>query len=318
MSTFQPLVTIGISTYNRADGYLRDALQSALAQTYPNLEIVVSDNCSTDRTEELVNSVDDPRIRYFRQPENIGANNNFNFCLQEARGAFFLLLHDDDQIDPDFVTSCIKALEEAQDISRDTSVGMIRTGTRVIDEHGNTRSERINQAGGLSTTDFILAWFNARTSLYLCSTLFHAEHLRSIGGFQSKTQLYQDVVAEVILDARYGRVDVPDIKASFRRHGENGGSAVRIADWCEDSLYLIDVMCQELPQDSERLRREGLRYFSRQNYVRASRIPSLKERLRAYGVVFRMFDYSYSPMRFMYRQQVKGLKSRVKQLIGAA
>ena len=314
MSTLQPLVTIGISTYNRADGYLRSALQSALAQTYPNLEIVVSDNCSTDHTEELVSSFDDPRIRYFRQPENIGANNNFNFCLQEARGTFFLLLHDDDRIDPDFITTCIEALEAA----KATSVGMIRTGTRVIDEHGNIRSERVNQAGGLSTTDFILAWFHARTSLYLCSTLFHTEHLRSIGGFQSRTQLYQDVVAEVILDARFGRVDVPAVKASFRRHGENGGSATRIAGWCEDSLYLIDVMCQELPHDSERLRREGLRYFSRQNYIRASRIPSLQERLRAYGVVFRMLDYSYSPLRFMYRQQVKGFKSRVKQLIGAA
>jgi glycosyltransferase involved in cell wall biosynthesis len=314
MRTFQPLVTIGISTYNRADGYLREALGSALAQTYPNLEIVVSDNCSTDRTEELVQGFADPRIRYFRQPRNIGANNNFNFCLQEARGEYFLLLHDDDRVDADFVASCIDALQGTQG----AAVGMVRTGTRVIDDHGQVQSERTNEAAGLSARDFILAWFNARTSLYLCSTLFHAERLRGVGGFQSRTHLYQDVVAEVILAARYSRVDVPQVKASFRRHGQNGGSAARIADWCEDSLYLVGVMCRELPQDCERLRREGLRYFSRQNYIRASRIPSLQERLRAYGVVFRMLEYSYSPVQFLYRRQVSGLKSRVKQLLGAA
>jgi glycosyltransferase involved in cell wall biosynthesis len=62
----RPLVTIGICTYNRADSYLGSALQSAVDQTYPNLEIVVSDNCSVDHTEELVQSFDDPRIRYIK------------------------------------------------------------------------------------------------------------------------------------------------------------------------------------------------------------------------------------------------------------
>ena len=66
-SVTHPLVTIGIPTYNRGDGYLREALESALAQTYENLEIVVSDNCSTDNTGEVVEAYDDPRVSYFRQ-----------------------------------------------------------------------------------------------------------------------------------------------------------------------------------------------------------------------------------------------------------
>ena len=56
-----PLVTIGIPTYNRADHYLREALTSALSQTYANLEIIVSDNCSTDSTQTLVKGLPDPR-----------------------------------------------------------------------------------------------------------------------------------------------------------------------------------------------------------------------------------------------------------------
>ena len=96
-----PLVSIGIPTYNRADGFLKQALQSAVNQTYGNIEIIVSDNCSTDHTEDLVNEFSDSRIKYIKHNNNIGANNNFNFCVNSAKGDYFLLLHDDDLIDPD-------------------------------------------------------------------------------------------------------------------------------------------------------------------------------------------------------------------------
>src|SRR4030042_2488708 len=127
-----PLVTIAIPTYNRADGFLKEAIRSALNQTYSNIEIIVSDNCSVDNTTTVVKSFNDPRIRYFKHKENIGANNNFNFCVEQARGAYFLLLHDDDLIDDDFIDVCMKAAEY------NTDIGLIRTGTRVIDSAGNT------------------------------------------------------------------------------------------------------------------------------------------------------------------------------------
>ena len=104
-----PLVTIGIPTYNRAKAYLKDAIKSAVDQTYPNIEILISDNGSTDNTQLLVKSFDDPRIRYIKQENNIGANNNFNYCVMNAKGDYFLLLHDDDLIDKDFVEVCIHA-----------------------------------------------------------------------------------------------------------------------------------------------------------------------------------------------------------------
>lgn len=88
-SLARPLITVGLPTYNRANSYLKLALQSALGQTYANLDIVVSDNCSTDDTEALVRGigVGDPRVRYFKQPRNVGENNNSNFCLQQAGGS---------------------------------------------------------------------------------------------------------------------------------------------------------------------------------------------------------------------------------------
>jgi len=63
VNNVHPLVTIAIPTYNRADGYLREALASALNQTYQNIEIIVSDNCSTDNSEAFIRGISDQRIR---------------------------------------------------------------------------------------------------------------------------------------------------------------------------------------------------------------------------------------------------------------
>jgi glycosyltransferase involved in cell wall biosynthesis len=307
----RPLVTIGLPTYNRANTYLRQALQSALDQTYPNLEIVVSDNGSTDDTEALVRGVRDQRVRYFKQAKNVGENNNSNFCLQHARGAYFLLLHDDDMIDKDFVEVCMDAVNDG------TTVGLIRTGTRVIDGNGAVLAATLNQVGGLSTTDFMLGWFSGKTALYLCSTLFNTARLRETGGFQSKTLMYQDVVAEMRLAARSGRADVPEVKASFRRHGHNMGSAARLDEWVEDSLFLLDVMCELAPQEArERVRQEGMAYFCRTNYRHVSAIPSLFVRLRSYYAVHRRFGQTYSPIRYIARRQFHGWKRRFANALG--
>lgn len=284
-----PLVSVGIPTYNRADGYLKKAIQSALNQTYPNLEIIVSDNCSSDDTGTVVKAFDDSRIRYHRHNVNIGPNNNFNFCLDQAQGAYFLLLHDDDLIDPDFVKDCMETAHYRTDI------GIIRTGTRVIDSDGLVLRQYPNMAVGLSTEDFFRAWFACKTSLYLCSTLFNTKKLIDIGGFSSKNNMLQDVFAEVQLGARFGRVDVENIKASFRNHPEELTFSARISEWCEDSVLLIELMCDLARSDQSILRKEAMRFLSGMNYIFASKAKSRIKRFISYLVVFKSFGCRYAP-----------------------
>ena len=130
-NTPPPLVSIAVPTYNRANSFLKESLASAINQTYQNIEIIVSDNCSTDNTELVVKSFNDRRIRYFRQKENIGPINNANYCLDQAKGVYFTLLHDDNLIENDFIEICLKSVGYSEDI------GVIRTGTRLIDAEGN-------------------------------------------------------------------------------------------------------------------------------------------------------------------------------------
>lgn len=284
-----PLVTIAIPTYNRAGSYLKQSLSSAINQTYENIEIIVSDNCSTDNTEMVIKNVSDPRIRYFRQGKNIGANNNFNFCLRQAKGDYFLLLQDDDLIDCDFIETCVKS------VNYEIDKGIIRTGTRVIDSHGNVLNEVPNQVGGLSTEDFFRGWFAGETTLYLCSTLFNRRRLIEIGGFKSRHNLFQDVIAEVRLAARFGRADVRDVKASFRRHHGEMTFAAKVSDWCEDSLMLLDLMCELASEHGEQIKREGMRFFSNLNYNRVRAVKSPAGRFIAYITVFKKFNYRYLP-----------------------
>lgn len=108
-----PLVSIGIPTYNRL-ATLRRTVQSALAQDYGNLEIVVSDNASTDGTQAFCEEVRarDPRVRYIRQPVNLGAVANFHEALNRSTGEFFMWLADDDWIDASYVTACAAVLRD--------------------------------------------------------------------------------------------------------------------------------------------------------------------------------------------------------------
>ena len=103
------LVSIGLPTHNGAR-FIRESLESLLAQDYPNLEVVVSDNASTDGTPAILQEYGD-RIRLLRQDSNIGAPANFNLVFRETRGALFMWAADDDRWEPSYVSSCVRALE---------------------------------------------------------------------------------------------------------------------------------------------------------------------------------------------------------------
>lgn len=111
MNNHMPLVSIGIPTYNRA-ALLKRAIESARNQNYTNIEILISDNASSDETEDLCHQYrrQDSRIKYFRHSKNLGPVANFNQVLKNSAGEFFMWLGDDDWIDSEYISSCIEHL----------------------------------------------------------------------------------------------------------------------------------------------------------------------------------------------------------------
>lgn len=107
---YKPLVTVGIPTYDRPEG-LRRTLRHITNQTFDNLEIIVSDNCSSERSvAQIVEEFQkiDPRIKYVKQKTNVGAHRNFQFVLEHATGDFFMWAADDDEWDSNFILYCLE------------------------------------------------------------------------------------------------------------------------------------------------------------------------------------------------------------------
>jgi glycosyltransferase involved in cell wall biosynthesis len=284
MDTPKPLVTIGIPTFNRANSYLRASLESALSQTYSAIEIIVSDNCSTDSTSSLVASYRDERVRYYKHPSPVVPHESADFCLREARGGYFLLLHDDDLIDIDFIEVCLAAIQAG-------NAGLARTGVRKIDGAGRVLGERVNPHGQSTLFGYLEAILRGEAVTYFCNSLYATSALREVGGFTSGGFAYQDVIATIKVACRYGRVDLSGAKASYRVHDSKLGGTTNIIKWCDDSLEIIEVMVQEMPRMADYFRRTGRRRLGRRNFDRAAKIRSWPKRLDAYWLVYRKFGF---------------------------
>jgi hypothetical protein len=176
-----------------------------------------------------------------------------------------------------------------------TDFGTIRTGVRVIDENGAVKRELQNRVTGDTFEEFLMAWFNHDSPWYLCNTLFNTEKLRRIGGFRSKRKLLQDGMAVTQLAARHPKIDIPDVKASIRKHGDEITFAVRVKDWVEDFLALLDLMVELAPEGKERIRQAGHRFFAHLSYGRAAAVEPRTKRWLTYLMVYRQFDFKYPP-----------------------
>lgn len=108
-----PLVSIGLFLYNESR-FVRDSLAALLQQDYPNLEIIISDNCSTDDTADICRELTagDERVRFIRQESNIGAAANSIEVLEQANGQYFMWASGHDLWSADMVSACVKMLEE--------------------------------------------------------------------------------------------------------------------------------------------------------------------------------------------------------------
>src|ERR1700682_2243328 len=124
-------ITIGLPVYNGAK-YLAAAMDSILAQSYGDFDLLISDNASTDGTEEICRDYakKDPRIRYIRQRQNLGAAANHNLLIPMTDSPYFKWASHDDLLAPGFLAACVDVLD------RDSTVVLASPASMLIDEVG--------------------------------------------------------------------------------------------------------------------------------------------------------------------------------------
>jgi len=129
-----PKVSIGLPVYN-GEKYLQLALDSILQQDYADFELIISDNASTDATQDICRkyAAKDQRIRYYRNETNIGASGNYNQLVRLARGEFFKWAAHDDIHLPGFLRRCFETMAQAPG-----TVVLVAPKTETVDEHGKT------------------------------------------------------------------------------------------------------------------------------------------------------------------------------------
>lgn len=210
-----PLVSIGLAVYN-GEKYLREALDSILAQTFTDFELIISDNASTDRTREicLEYAGRDKRIRYHRNATNIGGANNENqtFCM--SRGKYFRWAAHDDVLAPRLLERCVEYLE------RTPSVVLCQTGIVVIDAEGR-KIEKIFRDSG-SASDPVARFRSIALARDYCEEtygLVRSEVLRRTRLQLNYTASDRTLMSELAL---YGRFHaIPEFLFYKRMHAAN-------------------------------------------------------------------------------------------------
>jgi glycosyltransferase involved in cell wall biosynthesis len=135
-----PLITIGMPTYNGAR-FLAKSIDALLLQDYPNFELVISDNCSTDDTAAIARAHAErsDRVRYVGQETHIGVSANFNRALSLAEGTYFMWAADHDLWEPTLISRCVAALEA------DPAAVLAYPQSYLIDESGTVIEEMDDQ-----------------------------------------------------------------------------------------------------------------------------------------------------------------------------
>lgn len=133
MSSARRLVSIGLPVRN-GEYLVRDVLRSVLAQDYPDIELVICDNASTDGTEQICRELarTDERVVYHRQRTDVGLLNNFVSAMRRARGTYFRWIGDGDTLDPTYVSRCLEAF------GRDERRVLVTTQIAYVDPGGAT------------------------------------------------------------------------------------------------------------------------------------------------------------------------------------
>jgi len=142
-----PRLSIGLPVYN-GENHLTESLEALLGQSYEDFELIISDNASTDDTADICRRYgkQDARIRYIRQPRNIGLSPNHNFVLQQSRGEYFKWAAADDLYGRDLLKRCVDALDEDEEVvlahSWEAAIDNASTVTQAMDYPLATNSPR--------------------------------------------------------------------------------------------------------------------------------------------------------------------------------
>ena len=270
MHSDQPLISILMNCYD-GEAYLCEALESVLAQTYRNWELIFWDNQSTDGSAEILKSYQEPRFRYFYAPRHTMLYEARNYALEQAHGEFIAFLDVDDWWEPEKLGMQVPLFD-------DPKVGIVCGNFWFVNERKNTERKWINLSvpTGRVLNELLSRWFVGLLTLmvrrsaidqleYPCDPRYHL-----IGDF--------DLVIRLAVTWKLDYISQPI--ASYRWHGKNESLARS-----ESELGELETWYSEMKKDPVISMQPGFRVIiDRINYLKGMQLVSEQNRLGAYAV----------------------------------
>lgn len=173
-----PIYTIAIPAFKST--FLKKCIESVLSQTHSNFELIIVNDASPEPIDELVSQFSDPRIRYYKNSKNAGAEfmvQNWNKCLELARGDYFILLGDDDLLDKDY-------LESFEALIRDyPALNVYHCRSKIVDTDGNTIDITPPWPSYENVYDNMYYRLNMSRIQYVSDFVYKTDALKAKGGF---------------------------------------------------------------------------------------------------------------------------------------
>lgn len=236
-----PTVSVGIPTY-RGAAHIAQTIESVLAQTFADFELLVVDDVSPDETAQVVARYRDPRLRFMRNERNVGVEENWNRCLRPARGRYFKLLPHDDLIAPECLERQVGVLEA----DRSERLALVFCARRVIDAHSRpllTRGYPRRDRGAIPARAVVRDCIRRGANLLgePGGVLFRTALARSIGAFDASLPIVTDIDYWFRLLLHGDAYYLPEKLASFRVSRGAWSVAIGTAQDAEFRAFIAKV-----------------------------------------------------------------------------
>jgi glycosyltransferase involved in cell wall biosynthesis len=270
-----PLITIAIPTYNRAE-LVKGCVESALAQSYRNVEVMVSDNASPDNTLEVLKTITDKRLRVLTSPENVGPIENHAKCVREARGDYVVLVSDDNLLDSRFLEKCAQMIKQEPGLP----IVMAAYDNLIIDEfYENERrvvppilSKKLS-TGIWNGIDVLREYFQGKISADSLSVVVRSDILRRNNRYSMEYPVSPDKATWIpaLLEGRAGLIN--ECCATYMVHNSSLSSQIsaddRLKDFCKMMDEISAIAEQKIPDRAVQteVKKLSLRYLAYQAMV---------------------------------------------------
>ena len=170
--------SIGIPAFKSQ--FLHECILSILNQSYTEFELIIVNDCSPHPVKEIVRQFNDNRISYYENPKNTGAEkvvDNFNICLEKASGDFFILMGDDDKMDPDYLSEFLKL------IMKYPNLDIFHCRSTIIDENSNAVALTPSWPEFESVYDNMWHRMQEKRIQFIADFVYRTAVLKNNGGF---------------------------------------------------------------------------------------------------------------------------------------